>query len=59
MTNEAHSGLILAIARVLYVNGQATDQVVVAGRRLGDKFGLAVDLLPRWGELSCGGPMEG
>jgi uncharacterized membrane protein YjjB (DUF3815 family) len=51
MTNEEHSGLILAITRVLYVNGQATDQVVAAGRRLGDKFGHAADLLPRWGEL--------
>ena len=51
MTNEEHSGLILAITRVLYVNGQATDQVVVAGQRLGDKFGFAADLLPRWGEL--------
>jgi len=51
MTNEEHSGLILAITRVLYVNGQATDQVVLAGRRLGDKFGLEAELLPRWGEL--------
>jgi uncharacterized membrane protein YjjP (DUF1212 family) len=51
MTNEEHSALILAISRVLYVNGQATDQVVVAGQRLGNKFGLAADLLPRWGEL--------
>jgi uncharacterized membrane protein YjjP (DUF1212 family) len=51
MTNEEHSGLILAITRVLYVNGQATDQVIAAGRRLGETFGLGADLLPRWGEL--------
>jgi uncharacterized membrane protein YjjP (DUF1212 family) len=51
MTNDELSGLILAITRVLYVNGQATDQVVAAGRRLGDKLGLRAELLPRWGEL--------
>jgi uncharacterized membrane protein YjjP (DUF1212 family) len=51
MTSEEHSGLILAFTRVLYVNGQATDQVVAAGRRLGDKLGLRADLLARWGEL--------
>jgi hypothetical protein len=51
MTNGELSGLILAITKVLYVNGQATDQVVSAGRQLGDKLGLRADLLPRWGEL--------
>src|ERR1700757_2721310 len=51
MKDEEHSGLILAITRALYVNGQATDQVVDAGQRLGEKLGLAVDLLLRWGEL--------
>jgi uncharacterized membrane protein YjjP (DUF1212 family) len=51
MTNEEHSGLILAITRVLYVNGQATDQVIAVGHRLGETFGLGADLLPRWGEL--------
>jgi len=51
MTSEERSELILAFARVLYVNGQATDQVVAAIRRLGNKLGISAELLPRWGEL--------
>ena len=51
MTTEEHSELILAFARVLYVNGQATDQVVAVTRRLGNKLGIRAELLPRWGEL--------
>ena len=50
-TNGECSELSLAIARVLYVNGQATDQVVVAIRRLANKLGINAELLPRWGEL--------
>jgi uncharacterized membrane protein YjjP (DUF1212 family) len=51
MTSEERSELSLALARVLYVNGQATDQVVAAIRRLGNKLGINAELLPRWGEL--------
>ena len=51
MTNEERLELILSFARVLYVNGQATDQVIAASRRLGDKLGVSAELLPRWGEL--------
>src|SRR6185295_5957717 len=51
MTSEERSELILAFAKVLYVNGQATDQVVAAIRRLGKKLGIHAELLPRWGEL--------
>jgi uncharacterized membrane protein YjjP (DUF1212 family) len=51
MTSEQRSELILAFARVLYVNGQATDQVVAAIRRLGNKLGIRAELMPRWGEL--------
>ena len=51
VTSEERSDLILAFARVLYVNGQATDQVVAAGQRLADKLGIRGELLPRWGEL--------
>jgi uncharacterized membrane protein YjjP (DUF1212 family) len=51
MTNEERMELILAFARVLYVNGQATDQVIIASRRLGKKLGVSAELLPRWGEL--------
>jgi len=51
MTLAERSHLVLALARVLYVNGQATDQMVAAAERLGDSLGLAVQVLPRWGEL--------
>jgi uncharacterized membrane protein YjjP (DUF1212 family) len=51
MTSEERSELSLAFATVLYVNGQATDQVVAAIRRLGNKLGINAELLPRWGEL--------
>jgi uncharacterized membrane protein YjjP (DUF1212 family) len=51
MTGKEPSELSLAFARVLYVNGQATDQVVAAIQRLGNRLGLSAELLPRWGEL--------
>jgi uncharacterized membrane protein YjjP (DUF1212 family) len=51
MTAEERSELCLAFAKVLYVNGQATDQVIAATRRLGNKIGIDAELLPRWGEL--------
>src|SRR5216684_85423 len=51
MTLEEHSNLVLACARVLYVNGQATDQVLEAATRLGDMLGLRAEIMPRWGEL--------
>jgi uncharacterized membrane protein YjjP (DUF1212 family) len=55
MTSEESSELSLAFARVLYVNGQATDQVVAAIRRIGNKLGIKAELLPRWGELQLRG----
>jgi uncharacterized membrane protein YjjP (DUF1212 family) len=51
MTSEENSDLSLAFAKNLYVNGQATDQVVAAIRRLGNKLGIKAELLARWGEL--------
>jgi uncharacterized membrane protein YjjP (DUF1212 family) len=51
MTLEERSNLVLAFARVLYVNGQATDDTLAAVERLGRTFGLRVKLMPRWGEL--------
>jgi uncharacterized membrane protein YjjP (DUF1212 family) len=51
MTLEERSRLVLASARVLYVNGQATDRTVAAAQRLGNKLGLRANILPRWGEL--------
>src|SRR6266852_1351900 len=51
MTLEECSNLVLAFARVLYVNGQATDQTSDAAERLGDTLGVPAKLMPRWGEL--------
>src|SRR5271163_200122 len=51
MTWEERCNLVLASARVLYVNGQATDQTAAAAERLGRILGLRVKITPRWGTL--------
>jgi uncharacterized membrane protein YjjP (DUF1212 family) len=51
MTLGERSGLVLDLAKVLYVNGQSTDQTLAAVDRFGRALGLEVSLLPRWGEL--------
>ncbi len=51
MTSEARDNTILAVVRTLYVNGQATAQMLDAGERLGQAMGLKVTLIVRWGEL--------
>jgi len=48
---DERANVVLAFARVLFVNGQATDQVVTSAERLGSTFGLRVGVMPRWGEL--------
>jgi len=42
---------MLAFARVLYVNGQATEQTVGAAEELGRSLGLRAKITPRWGKL--------
>jgi hypothetical protein len=59
MTNGERSELILAFAKVLYVNGQATDAVVAAIRRLGTKLGIHAELLRRWGEVQLREELDG
>jgi uncharacterized membrane protein YjjP (DUF1212 family) len=51
MSLEQRSDLVLDFARVLYVNGQATDQTVTAANRLGRALELDAEIMPRWGEL--------
>jgi uncharacterized membrane protein YjjP (DUF1212 family) len=51
MTRAACSNLVLFFSRVLYVNGQSTDQTVAAAERLSDFLGMPATILPRWGEL--------
>lgn len=51
MTLEDRPDLVLAAARVLYVNGQSTDQTLAAAEQFGHALGMRVKILPRWGEL--------
>src|SRR4051812_18927968 len=51
MTLQERSELVLAFARVLFVNGQATDQTGIAAERLAAVLGLQARLMLRWGEL--------
>jgi uncharacterized membrane protein YjjP (DUF1212 family) len=51
MAPDEQADLVLASARVLYVNGQATEQMVSAAGRLGRALGLRATIIPRWGEL--------
>lgn len=51
MTFKDYSNLILAFARVLYVNGQSTEQVVTAAQDLALAFGARAELTLRWGEM--------
>jgi uncharacterized membrane protein YjjP (DUF1212 family) len=51
MTLEERGDLILAVAQVLYVNGQSTDQTLASAEGLGHTLGLRAQIMPRWGEL--------
>ena len=51
MPSDERSSLVLALARILFVNGQATEQTVAAAERLARRLNLRVTLMPRWGEL--------
>jgi len=51
MSLQERSNLILTFAKVLFANGQATDQTVDATERLGRGLGLRARIIPRWGEL--------
>jgi uncharacterized membrane protein YjjP (DUF1212 family) len=51
MTLEERADLVLAAARVLYINGQSTDQTLASAEHLGRALGLRATIMPRWGEL--------
>jgi uncharacterized membrane protein YjjP (DUF1212 family) len=51
MSLEECSNLVLAFARVLFANGQSTDQLLAATEQLGNALGLRANIMPRWGEL--------
>jgi len=51
VTSDERCNLVVALARTLFINGQATDQMVAAAARLGCALGLRADVMARWGEL--------
>jgi uncharacterized membrane protein YjjP (DUF1212 family) len=51
MMGDDRSQLVLAVAKVLYVNGQATEQTVDAAERLARALGLRATIEPYWGGL--------
>src|SRR5215470_12980298 len=51
MTRKESSNLILAFARVLYINGESTHQTLGAAERLSNCLGFRATILPHWGEL--------
>ncbi len=53
MTLAKRSDLVLASARVLYVNGQTTDQTLAGAERIARALRLRTTIVPRWGELQA------
>jgi uncharacterized membrane protein YjjP (DUF1212 family) len=51
MMQEKHRNLVLAFMRILYTNGQDTEQTLAAAKRLADVLGLQATVSLRWGEL--------
>jgi uncharacterized membrane protein YjjP (DUF1212 family) len=51
MTLQDQGELILALARVLYVNGQSTKRTIEAVQVLARALGISAVVMPRWGEL--------
>lgn len=51
MSLQERSDIVLAFARVLFVNGQSTDDTLSAVQRLSTNLGLSVAIILRWGEL--------
>jgi uncharacterized membrane protein YjjP (DUF1212 family) len=51
MSLQERSDLILRFAKMLFANGQETDQIILATERLGRGLRLRAGIIPRWGEL--------
>jgi uncharacterized membrane protein YjjP (DUF1212 family) len=50
-TRKECANLILASARVLYVNGESTHQTVAAAEHLSNCLGFRATIFPNWGKL--------
>ena len=48
---KGRADLVLAFSKVLYVNGQATEQTVNAAERFSRALGLRAIIVPHWGGL--------
>lgn len=53
ITREEYSNLILAFARVLFINGESTDETLGAVQRLSNCLGFRTTIFPQWGELEA------
>jgi uncharacterized membrane protein YjjP (DUF1212 family) len=53
VTREERSNLILAFARVLYINGESTHQTLRAAERVSNYLGFRATIFPHWGELEA------
>jgi uncharacterized membrane protein YjjP (DUF1212 family) len=51
MTLPEHCELVLRFARVLFVNGQSTEQTVAAAEQLAKTLGVRAEVMPRWGQM--------
>src|SRR6516165_675447 len=51
MTAREDADLVLPFARLLYVNGQSTEEIIEATEQLAKTVGFSAVVLPRWGEL--------
>ncbi len=51
MCLKERSDLVLAFAQVLHVNGESTDQTIMATARLSESLGIHTRIILRWGEI--------
>jgi len=51
MTADERCNLVLSFARILFINGQATDQTVAAAEHLSRALDLHANVMARWGAL--------
>jgi uncharacterized membrane protein YjjP (DUF1212 family) len=51
MTREESSNLILELDRVLFINGESTEQTLRAAERVSYALGFRAMIFPHWGEL--------
>ena len=51
ITREECANLVLAFARVLYINGESTQKTLDAAEHMGRCLGFRSTIFPKWGEL--------